>query len=86
MSRPFFRSMKYPHLTMNRYGIVFAPNGHPDGVDYFGRSFPDVPLHRGLLPLRYEVEEEARQAGYTKQYIGNAEVLWRRPATKEVPV
>jgi hypothetical protein len=77
----FFQSKKHPHLTMNKWGLVFAPNGHPDGVDYYGENFTVVPLRNGLLQLQYDVQDEAKEAGYTKHYLGNAEILYRKPTT-----
>ena len=80
-SEPFFQSLAHPHLTMNRYGIVFAPNGHADGVDYWGKSCLIVPLRRGLLNLESQVQDEARASGYTMQHIGDCEVLFTAPET-----
>jgi len=77
----FFVSKKHPHLRMNKWGVVFAPNGHPDGADYFGKSFEYVWLRQGLLDLQYEIEEEARAEGYTHKYVGG-EKLYSKP-TKE---
>jgi len=67
---------------MNKYGVVFADNGHADGVDYW-HGFDVVPLRPGLLPLRYSVEDEARAAGYTMKFIGGGEVLFRRPTNPQ---
>ncbi len=64
MSSKFFVSARHPHLWMNRFSVVFAPNGHPDGCDYYGKSYEFVPLRSGLLDLRYEVEQEAYESGY----------------------
>ena len=55
-----FQSIKHPHVRLNRHGVALVPNGHPDGADYFGKSFDLVPLRQGLLDLQWEVEREAR--------------------------
>lgn len=80
-----FRSTKHPHLSMNKYGVVFAPNGHPDGADYFGKSFARVWLRRGLLALMYEVQAEAQAAGFRKEYLHDGEVLFSRDS-KILPI
>ena len=77
--KPFFQSVKHPHLWMNQYGVVFAPKGHPDACDMFWNGWDTVPLRLVKGDLRYEVEYEAMDAGYKKQYIGNCEVLFTKP-------
>ncbi len=62
-----FHSKLYPHLSMNSHGVVFAPNGHPDGVDYFGMSEEHVPLRVGLHKLERAVWREARKIGLHMQ-------------------
>lgn len=74
----FFTSVLHPPCVMNRYSVVAVPNGHPDGVTYYGKSFKHVPLLPGKTDLRYAVEEEARVAGYTYRYEGQ-EKVWRKP-------
>ena len=59
-----FQSVQHPHVKLNRHGVPLVPNGHPDGCDYYGKSFDLVPLRSGLLDLRYEVEREATAAGF----------------------
>ena len=66
MSR-MFQSTKHPHVRVNRHGVCLVPNGHPDGVDYWGKSFDLVPLRAGLLPLEWEVEREWRRARAAKR-------------------
>ena len=83
MDSKFFVSQKHPHLWMNRFSVVFAPNGHPDGRDFYGKSFEYVPLRQGTLDLRYEVEHEAYEAGY-RYRIEQGEKVWTKPVRQAV--
>lgn len=74
-----FQSTKHPHARMNKYGVVFVPNGHPDGADFYSSAFEWVPRRNGTLPLQDAIEAEARAAGWTMKYLKNGEVLWTRP-------
>lgn len=62
-----FHSKLHPHLSMNSSGVVFASNGHPDGVGYFGSNSEYVPLRVGLGSLQKAVWREARQSGLRMQ-------------------
>lgn len=59
-----FQSQTHPGLSMNRHGIVFAPNGDPRAVDYWGKSFHVAPLRPGQLDAQDEVRAEATAAGF----------------------
>ena len=76
----FFQSVKHPPCVMNRFSVVAVPNGHPDGADYYSKSFEFVPLASGKLDLRYAVEQEAHDAGYSHRYEGG-EKIWTKPST-----
>ena len=76
--KPFFQSVRHPHCEMNKWGVVFVPNGHPDGVDYWGRSFDVVPLRNGLLDLLSSIEDEARELGY-RQVAARPDWYWLKP-------
>jgi len=71
-----FHSTLYPHLSMNSYGVVFAPNGHPDGVGYFGQSEEHVPLRVGLHKLQKAVWREARNSGLRMQICDDGDLLF----------
>lgn len=74
-----FQSKLHPHLFMNQAGVVFAPNGHPDGVGYFGKENDYVPLQAGLFNLQKAVWREARQSGLRMlRRSRNGEVFFSR--------
>jgi len=77
--KPFFESKKHPGLVMNRYGVVLCKPDHPLANKSWASSFAYVPVDRGNLDTRYEVEEEARDSGYTYRYLKDGERLYSKP-------
>lgn len=76
MSKPFFESKIHPGLVMNRYGVVMALRGHPLAADdlWGGVDWTHVPLKRGSLSIRCEVEDEAIASGYSYVWKNNERV------------
>lgn len=79
--KPFFSSVKNPGLHMNKYGVVLADRSHPvvAGVDMWPRDWEQIPVPSGNLKLKEEIEDEAREAGYTSTWLPNLERVFKKP-------
>ncbi len=80
MAVTFFKSVKNPGLSMNRFGVVFAERSHElaDNELWGGVTWTSVPLKRGNLDVKDSVEDEAYNSGYRYEYVRH-ERVWKKP-------
>jgi hypothetical protein len=78
---PFFSSVKHPGLHMNKYGVVLIDRSHPvaAGEEFWPRDWDRIPVPNGNLKLKEDVHDEVREAGYTYEFIGGGERLFKKP-------
>ena len=75
--RFFFTSTEYAPCVLNKWGVVFVPDGHEWGVDYWvGFEYVPVASHE----LRNKVLAEARDAGARWDFRGRGEprLVWQK--------
>lgn len=77
--RVFFESCKYPGVIMNKYGVALVSPQHELAHPAWSKSFEWVPLANGNLRIKDEIQDEARDSGYTYRYLNDGERLYSKP-------
>jgi len=76
----FFRSVKYPGVSMNKYGVVMAERSHElaDNDLWRGVDWERVPLKSGNLNIESDVRGEAYDSGCRYRFLKDGNNLWSK--------